>query len=75
MPVDDSNLLVNLVVALGAALIGVLLTVYLRQSVVLGYILAGIAIGPFTPGFVGDLATVQALADVGIIFLMFAIGV
>ena len=72
---DDSGLLVNLVFALVAALVGVLLAAYLRQSVVLGYILAGIAIGPFTPGFVGDVATVAALADLGIIFLMFAIGV
>ncbi len=72
---DNSTLLVTLVFALGTALIGVVLATRLRQSVVLGYILAGIAIGPFTPGFVGDLATVQALADLGIIFLMFAIGV
>ena len=71
----NANLLNNLVFALGTALLGVLLATRLRQSPVLGYILAGIAIGPFTPGFVGDLATVQALADIGVIFLMFAIGV
>ena len=71
---DSSSLLVNLVFALGAAVLGAALATKLRQSAILGYILAGIAIGPFTPGFVGDIDAVQALADVGIIFLMFTIG-
>jgi monovalent cation:H+ antiporter-2, CPA2 family len=71
----EAGLLVNLVLALGAGLAGSLIALRLRQSVILGYIVAGIAIGPFTPGLVGDLATVQALAEIGIIFLMFAIGV
>lgn len=45
-------------------------------SVVVGYILAGVVIGPFTPPFplVGDVARVQTLADVGLVFLMFSIG-
>lgn len=71
---SDSALLVNLGVALGAGLLGGVLALRLGQSVILGYIAAGIAIGPFTPGIVGDIATVQALADIGIVFLMFAIG-
>jgi CPA2 family monovalent cation:H+ antiporter-2 len=36
--------------------------------------LAGIAIGPFTPGFVGDVATIRQLAELGVIFLMFGVG-
>lgn len=72
---ENTGLLVNLVVALTAALIGAILAIRLRQSPILGFILAGVAIGPFTPGFVGDSGTVQALADIGIILLMFAIGV
>lgn len=72
---EPPSLLVNLVFALAAALLGGALAVRLRQSVILGYILAGVAIGPFTPGFVADIATVEVLADIGIIFLMFAIGV
>src|SRR5687767_4237963 len=72
---ENSHLLVNLVFALAAAALGALLAVRLRQSVIIGYILAGIVIGPFTPGFVGDVSAVQGLADVGIIFLMFALGV
>ena len=72
---ENSHLLVNLVFALAAAALGALLAVRLRQSVIIGYILAGIVIGPFTPGFVGDVSAVQCLADIGIIFLMFALGV
>ncbi|MGH2557663.1 MAG: cation:proton antiporter [Thermomicrobiales bacterium] len=72
---ESSDLLVNMVVAMLAALLGAFIAARLRQSVILGYIVAGIAIGPFTPGFVGDAPTVAALADIGIILLMFAIGV
>jgi CPA2 family monovalent cation:H+ antiporter-2 len=72
---DNTGLLVNLAAALAAAFVGSYIAARLRQSVIIGYILAGLAIGPFTPGFVGDMASVQALADIGVIFLMFAIGV
>jgi monovalent cation:H+ antiporter-2, CPA2 family len=43
--------------------------------VIVGYLLAGVAIGPFTPGFVGDREQIAALAEVGVIFLMFALGI
>ena len=72
---ENTGLLVNLVLALGAGLVGALFAARLGQSVILGYILAGIAIGPYTPGFVAAEMTVTALADIGIILLMFAIGV
>ncbi|MGH2354549.1 MAG: cation:proton antiporter [Chloroflexota bacterium] len=68
------GLLVNLAFALVAALAGALVALRLRQSPILGYIVAGIAIGPFTPGFVADPAEVGALADIGVVFLLFAIG-
>ena len=71
----DAGLITDLAIALLGALLGALIAVRLRQSVILGYILAGIVIGPFTPGFVGDAQTVEALAEIGIILLMFAIGV
>lgn len=71
----DTDLFVTLAFALGAAGIGALGAAFLRQSLVLGYIVAGMVIGPNTPGFVADVATVEEMADVGIVFLMFAIGV
>jgi CPA2 family monovalent cation:H+ antiporter-2 len=48
----------------------------LRQPVVLGYILAGVIIGPHTPPFplIKDEASIQTLADLGVIFLMFSLG-
>ncbi len=72
---DESTLLVSLVFALVAAMAGAFLAARLGQSVTIGYILAGIVIGPFTPGYDGDVAAVQSLADIGIVFLMFSIGV
>lgn len=71
---EGAGLLLNLAVALVAATIGAAVAVRLRQSAIIGFVVAGIAIGPYTPGFVGDLETVRALADIGIVFLMFAIG-
>ena len=47
----------------------------LRQPLILGYILAGVVIGPFTPGVMGETPAIAALAEVGIIFLMFVVGV
>lgn len=70
----EAGLLPNLAMALLAAAIGAAVAVRLRQSAIVGFVVAGIAIGPYTPGFVGDLETVRALADIGIVFLMFAIG-
>jgi CPA2 family monovalent cation:H+ antiporter-2 len=69
-----SGLLVTLAYALLAALAGALVALRLRQSAILGYIVAGVAIGPFTPGVVADIDVVGALADVGVVFLLFAIG-
>jgi monovalent cation:H+ antiporter-2, CPA2 family len=72
---DDSAFLATLAFALIAALIGAIIAVRLRQSAILGYILGGIVIGPYTPGFVGDVFAVEQLANVGVILLMFTIGV
>ena len=61
--------------AVGAALVGGTIAVRFGQPAIVGYLLAGIAIGPFTPGFVGDVEQISALADVGVILLLFALGV
>ncbi len=71
----EGGLLVHLVTALGAALLGAAVALRLGQPLIVGYVLAGVAIGPFTPGVIGETAAIAQLAEVGIIFLMFVIGV
>ncbi|MCW3835209.1 YbaL family putative K(+) efflux transporter [Sphingomonas canadensis] len=46
----------------------------LRVSPIAGYLLAGIAVGPFTPGFVADASLAAELAEIGVILLMFGVG-
>lgn len=71
----ELHLLVNITIATVVALIGGLIAHRLRQSVIVGYLVAGVAIGPFTPGFIGDREQIASLAEVGVIFLMFALGI
>jgi len=71
----EFHLILNVAAAVTIALVGGLLAHRLRQSVIVGYLLAGVVIGPFTPGFVGDREQIAALAEVGVIFLMFALGI
>ncbi|MCC6189324.1 MAG: cation:proton antiporter [Anaerolineales bacterium] len=67
-------LLVNIAVALVVAFAGGLAARRLGLPPIVGYLLAGVAIGPFTPGFVGDIDTLSQLAELGVIFLMFGVG-
>ena len=64
----------TLLVALAAALVLGALAHRLRLPPMLGYIAAGMVVGPFTPGFVADREEVLALADIGVALLMFSIG-
>lgn len=73
--INEGPLVLNIAIALGIAVAGGFLASWLRQSPIFGYLLAGVAIGPFTPGFVGDREQIALLADVGVIFLMFGLGV
>ena len=70
----DTGILVTLALALIAATIGAFVAVRLGQSPILGYVAAGLIIGPYTYGPVAAPETVGALADVGLVFLLFAIG-
>ena len=67
-------LLTNIAVALVVAFFGGLIARRIGLPTIVGYMLAGIAIGPFTPGFVGDTETISQLAELGVIFLMFGVG-
>jgi CPA2 family monovalent cation:H+ antiporter-2 len=51
-----------------------LIASWLRLPPLVGYLLAGVMMGPFTPGFVGDLSLASQLAEIGVILLMFGVG-
>jgi monovalent cation:H+ antiporter-2, CPA2 family len=64
----------TLLVALGAALVLGSLAHRIGLPPMLGYVVAGIVVGPATPGFVAEQEEVLALADIGVALLMFSIG-
>jgi CPA2 family monovalent cation:H+ antiporter-2 len=70
----DITLILTLTTALTAALVLGFITHALRLSPIVGYLLAGIAVGPFTPGFEADHGVAEQLAEVGVILLMFGVG-
>lgn len=67
--------LINTVAAgLGLALILGFLAARLRLPALVGYLIAGVIIGPFTPGFVADAGIAAQLAEIGVMLLMFGVG-
>ncbi|MBS0442338.1 MAG: Kef family K(+) transporter [Proteobacteria bacterium] len=60
--------------ALGLALVLGFVAARLRLPALVGYLAAGIVIGPFTPGFVADAALAAQLAEIGVMLLMFGVG-
>lgn len=75
MPPTDHGLIATLTYALGFAFIGGFLARLVRLPPIVGYLAAGIAVGPFTPGFVADQRLATELAEIGVILLMFGVGV
>ncbi|MGE0023541.1 MAG: YbaL family putative K(+) efflux transporter [Hyphomicrobium sp.] len=67
-------LIATIVTGLALAFIFGTLAQRLRISPLVGYLIAGIAIGPFTPGYVADQSLANELAEIGIILLMFGVG-
>lgn len=70
----STDLILTLTAALGAALMLGLVTHRLKLSPIVGYLIAGVLIGPFTPGFVAHTELASELAEVGVILLMFGVG-
>jgi monovalent cation:H+ antiporter-2, CPA2 family len=72
---DHSVALISTVAAaFGLALILGFIAVRLKLPALFGYLLAGVLIGPFTPGFVADTNLSSQLAEIGVILLMFGVG-
>ena len=72
---EDFRLIVDLVTVLAAASFGGLLAAALRLPVLLGYIFGGIIVGPTGLGLIKELVQVETLAQFGVAFLLFALGV
>ncbi|HXM55388.1 MAG TPA: cation:proton antiporter [Candidatus Dormibacteraeota bacterium] len=70
----EAGLLLDLAAAVLVAFVGGVLAQRLGLPVVVGYLLAGVAIGPFTPGFHANPRSIDVLAEIGVTFLMFAVG-
>ncbi|BBK41447.1 sodium:proton antiporter [Allostella vacuolata] len=67
-------LIATIVAGLGLAFVLGAIANRLKISPLVGYLLAGIAVGPFTPGFVADQGLANELAEIGVILLMFGVG-
>lgn len=72
---EDFRLIVDLVSVLAAAAAGGLIAALFRQPVLLGYLLGGMIVGPAGLGLIKELVQVETLAQFGVAFLLFALGV
>ncbi|WBL36852.1 cation:proton antiporter [Tepidiforma flava] len=71
---EDFSLITAIAIALGLAAAGGFLARSLRLSPIVGYLAAGLIISPVTPGYRTDPAAIAQLANIGVIFLMFGVG-
>ncbi len=70
----DISLIATLAAGFGLAMILGFIASHLRMPPLVGYLLAGIVIGPATPGFVADVGLAAQLAEIGVMLLMFGVG-
>lgn len=70
----DLSVLITFAVGLTGALVFGYLALRLKLSPIIGYLLAGIVVGPFTPGIVADHKVAEQFAEIGVILLLFGIG-
>jgi CPA2 family monovalent cation:H+ antiporter-2 len=74
MQEHSSELLKTIAIALPAAFVGGIAARWLRLPTLVGYLLAGVAVGPFTPGLVANSGVALELAEIGVVLLMFGVG-
>lgn len=70
----ETELIGTVAMGLSAAFLIGLVSVKLRIPPIVGYLLAGVIVGPFTPGYVADASLASQLAELGVILLMFGVG-
>ena len=71
---EHNNLITTLVAAIVLAFVFGFLAQRLRLSPIVGYLIAGVAVGPYTPGFEADMDLALQLSEIGVILLMFGVG-
>jgi hypothetical protein len=74
MPGHDTPLIATIAAGLVLAFVFGMLAHRMRLSPLVGYLAAGVLVGPFTPGFVADAELAGELAEIGVILLMFGVG-
>jgi CPA2 family monovalent cation:H+ antiporter-2 len=70
----EHTLISTIIVSIVTTFIFGLVAKKLKLPAIFGYLLAGVALGPYTPGFVADLSLARQLAEIGVILLMFGVG-
>ncbi|KFI06243.1 YbaL family putative K(+) efflux transporter [Massilia sp. BSC265] len=70
----EISLITTIAAALGLGLLFGMLAIRLRLPALVGYLAAGVLIGPATPGFVADVQLASQLAEIGVMLLMFGVG-
>ena len=70
----DISLITTIAAGLGLAMILGFIAVRLRMPPLIGYLIAGIIVGPATPGFIADVHLTSQLAEIGVMLLMFGVG-
>ncbi|MCC7365195.1 MAG: cation:proton antiporter [Dehalococcoidia bacterium] len=71
---EELEFLNSIAIALGLAFAGGFVARLLGIPTIVGYLVAGVVISPFTPGYDADAETIRELAEIGVIFLMFGVG-
>jgi CPA2 family monovalent cation:H+ antiporter-2 len=72
---EHTELIATIAAGLGLAFLLGMVAVRLRLPPIVGYLLAGVAVGPHSPGFVANIGLAQQLAEIGVILLMFGVGI
>ena len=71
---EEWGLGLDLIIVLAVAIAGGILARWLRLPIIIGYLIGGIAIGPYGFSLVRDLETINTLATIGVILLLFTLG-
>ena len=71
----ETTLIAMIAAGIGLAFVLAMVAVQFKLPPLIGYVLAGVVIGPFTPGFEADSVLAQQLSEIGVILLMFGVGI